>query len=66
MLASFIVMIVVGVIAVLFITAFIATESPIVVVLMWLALVVVSALYAFVSYKVLVNDAQKLFERIEG
>ena len=66
MLASFIVMIVVGVIAVLFITAFMATESPIVVVLMWLALVVVSALYAFVSYKVLVNDAQKLFERIEG
>ncbi|MBR2986108.1 MAG: hypothetical protein IKC58_05880 [Clostridia bacterium] len=66
MLASFIVMIVIGIIAVLFITAFIATESPIVVVLMWLALVVVSALYAFVSYKVLVNDAQKLFERIEG
>ena len=66
MLASFIVMIVVGVIAVLFITAFIATESQVVVLLMWLALVVVSALYAFVSYKVLVNDAQKLFERIEG
>ncbi|MBQ4272323.1 MAG: hypothetical protein IJB95_01545, partial [Clostridia bacterium] len=66
MLASFIVMIVVGIIAVLFITAFIATESQVVVLLMWLALVVVSALYAFVSYKVLVNDAQKLFERIEG
>ena len=66
MLASFIVMIVVGVIAVLFITAFIATESQVVVLLMWLALIVLSALYAFVSYKVLVNDAQKLFERIEG
>ena len=66
MLASFIVMIVVGAIAGLCIFTFIATESSTVILLMWLALVVVSALYAFVSYKVLVNGAQKLFERIEG
>jgi hypothetical protein len=45
---------------------FISTGNQTLVLLMWLALIVASALYAFVSYKVLVNNAQKLFERIEG
>ena len=65
MLIGFVVMIVVGAISALFIFAFISTGNQTIVLLMWLALIVASALYAFVSYKVLVNSAQKLFERIE-
>ena len=66
MLVGFSVLIAVCVIAGPLILTFISTGNQTLVLLMWLALIVVSALYAFVSYKVLVNNAQKLFERIEG
>lgn len=66
MLVGFVTMIVVGGISALFIFEFIATGNMTFVLLMWIALVAVSALYAFVSYKIMVNNAERLFERIEG
>lgn len=66
MLVGVIAMIVVGAISGFFIFTAIATGSTSLVWLMWLALIVISGLYAFASYKIMVNNAQKLFERIEG
>ena len=66
MLVGLIAMIIVGAIAVPFILDYIVTESAINLVIMWILLVVASALYAFVSYKILVNNSQKLFNSIEA
>ena len=66
MLVGLIAMIIVGAIAVPFILDYIVTESTNNLVIMWILLVVASALYAFVSYKILVNNSQKLFNSIEA
>ncbi len=65
MLIGLIVMIVIGGVSTVFIVLYVATQSSALVALMWVALVVVSGLFAFVSYKILVNKSQQLFERIE-
>ena len=48
------------------ITLYIATQLEIIVALLWIALALISGLFAFVSYKIMVNNAERLFERIEG
>ena len=66
LLVGVLVMIVIGGISGFFILQTIATGSAAMVWLMWIVLILVSAMYAFISYKIMTNNAQKLFERIEG
>lgn len=66
MLIGFIVIIVIGAIVTGFMLLYLATQSEVIILLMWLALTLASALYAFVAYKILVSNSQKLFERIEA
>lgn len=66
MLIGFIVISVMGAIVTGFMLLYIATQSEVIILLMWLALTLASALYAFVAYKILLSNSQKLFERIEA
>lgn len=66
MLIGFIVISVMGAIVIGFMLLYIATQSEVIILLMWLALTLASALYAFVAYKILLSNSQKLFERIEA
>lgn len=66
MLIGFIVIIVIGAIVTGFMLLYLATQSEVIILLMWLALTLASSLYAFVAYKILLSNSQKLFERIEA
>lgn len=65
-LIGFVSMLVIGIIATVFIALYTATRLQILPVLMWIALTLASALFAFVAYKVMANNSQKLFDSIEA
>lgn len=65
-LIGFIAMLVIGLIAGGFIALYIVTQWQFSAVLMWIVLTLASGLFAFVAYKVMANNSQKLFDSIEA
>lgn len=65
-LIGFVSMLVIGIIATVFIALYVATQLQILPALMWIALTLASALFAFVAYKIMVSNSQKLFDNIEA
>lgn len=65
-LVGFVSMLVIGIIATVFIALYVATQLQILSALMWIALTLASALFAFVAYKIMVSNSQKLFDNIEA
>ncbi len=65
-LIGFVAMLVIGLIAGGFIALYIATQWQPCAVFMWIVLTLASGLFAFVSYKVMANNSQKLFDGIEA
>lgn len=63
---GFIAMLVIGLIAGGFIALYIVTQWQFSAVLMWIVLTLASGLFAFVAYKVMANNSQKLFDSIEA
>lgn len=65
-LIGFIAMLVICLIAGGFIALYIVTQWQFSAVLMWIVLTLASGLFAFVAYKVMANNSQKLFDSIEA
>lgn len=65
-LIGFVSMLVIGIIATVFIALYVATQLQILPALMWIALTLASALFAFVAYKIMASNSQKLFDNIEA
>lgn len=65
-LIGFVAMLVIGIIATVFIALYTATQLQILPALMWIALTLASALFAFVAYKIMASNSQKLFDNIEA